>query len=489
MKALRLIIVVLFSVIIYTNAEAQDIDFTMYSNTALNINPGIISSDDHLKVVANYRNKSYINDINKQSTYLMLSRPLFKDNNRFGGLGISVLSDKGGDAQLFSYEGVTGAYAHEVQLSSWSRLSLGLQVAYFMKRIDSQQFSTGSQWVDGVGYDPTINNGETFESTSTGNFTMSSGLFWYIPNQDRTLKFYLGFAMYNLNKPTYSFFGTEEADPMKYVAHAGYEVYSKGNFSIMPHALYSNSFYTHHVTVGSNWKYKFKVKNQNWLLSSGSIDLITDYRLNEGIAAGVQVNQPDFSFGIAYGFANNFSGDFTPEKEIVEISFTYRKSLFKKRTEKKVIETQGSYDRSEVRNFVFEEPEVVEEVEDIKTEIKKETGKEIKFKLEKDFQFGFNMADLNDEARAYINDIVILLSENEMLNIEIIGHTDNVGTRAANQKISEERAAVVKAYLLEKGIQEDRITTKGMADDKPKFNNDTKENRAKNRRVEFVIYY
>ena len=94
-----------------------------------------------------------------------------------------------------------------------------------------------------------------------------------------------------------------------------------------------------------------------------------------------------------------------------------------------------------------------------------------------------------DQIPPYINDIVILLSENEMLNIEIIGHTDNVGTRDANQYISENRAEVVKNYLVEKGVDVARIETKGMGDKQPLFENDTKENRSKNRRVEFVIYY
>ncbi|MCD4834569.1 MAG: PorP/SprF family type IX secretion system membrane protein [Bacteroidales bacterium] len=496
MMARKLIISIYILFLTAISGIAQDVNFMMYSNTSLNVNPAIISSSDDFKVGANYRNKSYINNVNAQSAYLMLSRPLYKNNNRYGGFGFSVLSDKSGDVQQLTCEGITGAYAHEVQLTSWSRLSLGLQVAYFMKRIDTRQFSTGSQWVDGIGYDPAAGNGEEFESLTTGNFTLSSGLFWYIPNDDRTIKFYLGFAMYNLTKPKYSFFGAEQTEPFKYVANAGYEVYRKGRFSIMPQVLYYNSYYQHNLTVGSKWSYQFNVVQGNWLFSSGSIDLITDYQINEGVAVGVQVNQPGFSFGIGYGFADNFANNYTPEKGIVEISLTVKKSLFREPAKRTVV-SDADYQKGKPRDFVFnklgttDDKKVVEkdEVKDIRKDIKRESDKEIKFKLEKDFRFGFNDAELNDEAKVYINDIVILLSENEMLNIEIIGHTDNVGTRAANQKISERRAEVVKNYLIERGIDVSRIKTRGMADKQPLFENDTRENRSKNRRVEFVIYY
>ncbi len=477
---------------------SQDINFMFYSNTSLNVNPAIISASNDFKIAANYNNKSYINDINAKSTYLMLSRPLYKNNVRFGGFGVSVFSNRGGDTQQLIYEGITGAYAHEVQLTSWSRLSLGLQAAYQMKRIDTREFTTGSQWIEGFGYDPVAGNGEEFEQLTASNFTLNSGLFWYIPNENKSVKFYLGFAMFNLTKPKYSFFGAEQAEPFKYVANTGYEVYSEGKLSIIPQVLYYNSYNRHNWTIGSKWAYLFNITNESRFLSSGSIDLITAYRVNEGGIVGFWVNQPDFSFGIGYGFSDKYSNQYTPDKGSVEISFTYRKSLYRKpKKEKNIIVTKEGYYEGQQRELAFEEPEKIEKKTEIKeiveeinvNELKKEPERNITFKLNKDFNFGFNKAELNDEAKSYIDDIVILLSNNKMLKIEIIGHTDNVGTRAANKKISEQRAEVVQEYLLEKGIDPGRITMKGVADKYPLYKNETPENRSKNRRVEFLIYY
>ena len=67
------------------------------------------------------------------------------------------------------------------------------------------------------------------------------------------------------------------------------------------------------------------------------------------------------------------------------------------------------------------------------------------------------------------------------------GHTDNVGGKAFNQKLSQGRADAVKKYLSDKGIDESRIIAKGYGDTKPVVSNATAQGKQKNRRVEFTI--
>ena len=76
------------------------------------------------------------------------------------------------------------------------------------------------------------------------------------------------------------------------------------------------------------------------------------------------------------------------------------------------------------------------------------------------------------------------------INLEVIiavGHTDSVGTDAYNQKLSVRRAESVKAYLVSKGIEKNRIYTEGKGEKQPVADNKTKEGRAKNRRVEIEV--
>jgi outer membrane protein OmpA-like peptidoglycan-associated protein len=72
-------------------------------------------------------------------------------------------------------------------------------------------------------------------------------------------------------------------------------------------------------------------------------------------------------------------------------------------------------------------------------------------------------------------------------NILIEGHTDNTGSDAVNQPLSEKRASAVSKYLASQGVAAGRLTTKGYGSTQPKVANDTKENQAKNRRVELAI--
>ena len=68
-----------------------------------------------------------------------------------------------------------------------------------------------------------------------------------------------------------------------------------------------------------------------------------------------------------------------------------------------------------------------------------------------------------------------------------VGHTDSVGSDAYNQKLSVRRADAVKAYLVSKGIEKNRIYTEGKGESQPVADNKTKEGRAKNRRVEIEV--
>jgi outer membrane protein OmpA-like peptidoglycan-associated protein len=85
-----------------------------------------------------------------------------------------------------------------------------------------------------------------------------------------------------------------------------------------------------------------------------------------------------------------------------------------------------------------------------------------------------------------LEEITSMLKDHADLKLVIEGHTDNVGDAAANQSLSEKRAAAVKTYLVGKGIDASRLESKGLGATKPKVSNDTPEGRQTNRRVELV---
>jgi len=84
---------------------------------------------------------------------------------------------------------------------------------------------------------------------------------------------------------------------------------------------------------------------------------------------------------------------------------------------------------------------------------------------------------------------VDLLVKYPAYNVEISGHTDNRGVKKDNQILSENRAKAVMDYLVSKGIDKKRLTSKGYGDTKPKVENAvTEEDHQKNRRTDYRLY-
>lgn len=100
--------------------------------------------------------------------------------------------------------------------------------------------------------------------------------------------------------------------------------------------------------------------------------------------------------------------------------------------------------------------------------------------------FDIGKATIKPESMTEINRIFDLMNQNPNLKFEVQGHTDNTGTVAGNQKLSEQRAQAIVAKLVEMGIAADRLTAVGKGQSAPLTDNSTEEGRAKNRRVEFV---
>ena len=101
--------------------------------------------------------------------------------------------------------------------------------------------------------------------------------------------------------------------------------------------------------------------------------------------------------------------------------------------------------------------------------------------------FETGRAALKPESFRSLNALMEFLNEYPNVKVEIGGHTDNVGSAAVNNKISEERALSVAEYLIKEGVPAHRIVSKGYGFDKPKASNKTAEGRAQNRRVDFTI--
>ncbi|MEO8386985.1 outer membrane protein OmpA [Polaromonas sp.] len=101
--------------------------------------------------------------------------------------------------------------------------------------------------------------------------------------------------------------------------------------------------------------------------------------------------------------------------------------------------------------------------------------------------FDFDKSVLKPEGKAKLDDLVGKIKDINLEVIIAVGHTDSVGSDAYNQKLSVRRSEAVKAYLVSKGIEKNRVYTEGKGEKQPVADNKTAEGRAKNRRVEIEV--
>lgn len=129
-------------------------------------------------------------------------------------------------------------------------------------------------------------------------------------------------------------------------------------------------------------------------------------------------------------------------------------------------------------------PKVEEQIEIV--ELEEEEEKVLREAFD-NLEFETGKSIMRQESYASLDELVILMNSKPAYRLYIAGHTDNVGNKKANTKLSEDRAKAVKNYLVSKGIGADRIKTEGFGDSRPIAPNTTPTGRQKNRRVEFKV--
>jgi outer membrane protein OmpA-like peptidoglycan-associated protein/opacity protein-like surface antigen len=148
-------------------------------------------------------------------------------------------------------------------------------------------------------------------------------------------------------------------------------------------------------------------------------------------------------------------------------------------------------DVDDLKNNAAETKDDIQEVKDrvkaLEDEIKQlKKGDSASATFDK-IEFETGSTKLTAESRAILENLVEMFKANSWTRLEVKGHTDNIADAAYNQKLSEERATAVKAYLVKAGFDASKISTTGYSYNQPIATNDTADGRQKNRRVEITV--
>lgn len=115
-------------------------------------------------------------------------------------------------------------------------------------------------------------------------------------------------------------------------------------------------------------------------------------------------------------------------------------------------------------------------------------GEGIHITFDSGILFDVNASNLRTASQQNLRDLVASLEEYEGTDVLVVGHTDATGEAAYNQSLSERRAAAARTFLVEAGLEADRVTAIGRGEEEPIDTNDTEAGRQENRRVEVAIF-
>jgi outer membrane protein OmpA-like peptidoglycan-associated protein len=139
-----------------------------------------------------------------------------------------------------------------------------------------------------------------------------------------------------------------------------------------------------------------------------------------------------------------------------------------------------------IGNYMDRQAQQMQQVLDRQDRLERR-GEEIYMSLSSDILFTSGSAALAPGAEDKLREVAGILQQYPRTTIEVVGHTDSVGSEASNQVLSERRAAAVRDVLVRDGVSPARIVTRGAGELRPLADNSTREGRARNRRVDLTI--
>ncbi len=474
------------------SGKGQSYNFSQYHFTPLSSNPGLVATENEAAALLIHKDQSYGKGITLKQSMLTLRYPFLHKTSgkRWGGIGLAVYQHTTNSTDFLRQQGIIATLGYNLPLTQRSYLSFGMQGNYHQYHTSLAKVSTGSQWIANRGYDPTASLNENFSGERAGYVSFSSGVWWYHTNQKGYPTRYLGVSVFNLNQPEAAFTAYQETLPLHYGVQGGYELYNSGIVSLTPEARYIHQFGHHTLQVGQVTAFHFQDHNPFNAIQSGSVALATRYVSDHVMALSVQFRQPHFTVGFNYDMV---LADASAFHQAIEFGIALRKSLSKPPAASKKKVTAHDYTIGQVRAFSHQQNPVPAPIASPPNTNKTDTLQtlpigDFALTLKHDVKFAFNDTTLHRKAKAYLEELFSLLKDNPDLKLRVVGHTDRTGPEEVNQEVSEKRAEKVVAYLVAKGIAENRLQAVGQGSASPLLDHDTPAHRAANRRVEFVIY-
>jgi type IX secretion system PorP/SprF family membrane protein len=300
--------------------SAQDIHYSQYENSPLNLNPaltGFFNGD--YRVVLNHRNqwKAVTKPYNTLSgSFDMVLNGLSSEKNRYNA-GLLVNNDKAGDSGLGLFQVALSLGAlRAVGSDSIHFISLGLQVGYVKRSINYSNLSFDEQY-DGDVYNPDLGNNENFSGDSHSYADIGLGIGWMVRASDR-FKAGAGFSFQHINRPNDSFFSDAKMFPhLQADIKADFAI--TGKLDLLPSVLFMSQAGFKELTGGTSVRYRLnELPGRTYSLYIGGY-----MRQADAVIASVGIDYNSLYVGASYDYNTSDLERVSKGKGGYELSLIY----------------------------------------------------------------------------------------------------------------------------------------------------------------------
>jgi len=321
----KIVLNILFSLVLFLVScfsFSQDIHFSQFYNSPLNLNPGLIGQfNGDLRLVANQRTQ-WSSVTSPYTTYGISvdARSIF---NSPISTGLSIYQDKAGDSDFSTLQIALGG-AYTINLDSSHSLNIGAQPSFTQRNINYNKLQFDNQY-NGNFYDSNLGNGETFTKNGRTYFNLHAGLNWnYHVAQRKEIE--VGIAMHNILKPQQSFFNENIPLHQRFMANINGLFAISDKIDVLPHFIWQKQHKFQEMIFGGQGKYHLNNGNYKALYAG------IWYRNSDASYFSIGIDYANLHVGISYDLnlsslkvASNHRGGF--EFALIYIFERYRPDL------------------------------------------------------------------------------------------------------------------------------------------------------------------
>tara|TARA_R110002049_G_scaffold181632_6_gene349093 strand:+ start:91 stop:1101 length:1011 start_codon:yes stop_codon:yes gene_type:complete len=306
-------------VLLFTSLKSQDIHFSQYNQSPLNLNPSLTGNfNAKYRLVGNYRNQwNSVGEGYKTYSFSAEGKNLFKIKGV--SYGVLLFQDEAGVGNFTqSNYSFSLNYSQNLNYDSTLSVSIGAALSYQQSKVDFDNFTFDRQYI-GTSFNPNNPNGENFDNDAFGYFNPSVGTHLnYAINSDNAIKF--GVAFHNLIKPKNSFFQVnDQQQETRTTFHFSSTFLLNQLLDIQPSILYMMQGEAQELMIGSNLRYYFEKTRYAKKAITGGIF----YRNQDAAILNLGLEFTHTSFAFSYDIGTSELRQASNSKGGLEISIVH----------------------------------------------------------------------------------------------------------------------------------------------------------------------